>query len=70
MEQTFGEKIVRVDFNVTGNSKVDSIKKKTAELINEICEMRDGDKKDGRLASLAITHFETAAMFAVKCATS
>lgn len=66
-EQTLGEARVRTDFNVTNNSTVDVIKQKTAELIN-MCETLK--EKDGRLASLAQTAFEEAAMWAVKAATA
>ena len=66
-EKTLGEVRVRTDFNVSGSSVVDEIKQKSAELIN-ICEtLKD---KDGRLASLAQTTFEEAAMWAVKAATA
>ena len=58
MEKTIGEQRVRTEFNVTNNSTIDLIKQKTAELIN-MCE--DLKAKDGRLASLAQTEFETAA---------
>lgn len=64
---TKGEQIVRTQFNPSANDVVSEIKQKTAELIN-LCESIK--EKDGRLASLAITHFETASMFAVKCATT
>lgn len=65
--KTLGEARVRTDFNVSGSSVVDQIKQKTAELIN-LCETLKG--KDGRLASLAQTEYETAAMWAVKAATA
>lgn len=66
-EKTLGEARVRTDFNVTGSTVVDVIKQKSAELIN-LCESLK--EKDGRLASLAQTSFEEAAMWAVKAATS
>lgn len=65
--KTLGEARVRTEFNVTNNSTVDVIKQKAAELIN-ICETLK--EKDGRLASLAQTAFEEAAMWAVKAATA
>lgn len=67
MEKTIGEKRVRTEFNVTNNSTIDLIKQKTAELIN-MCE--DLKAKDARLASIAQTEFESAAMWAVKAATA
>lgn len=65
--QTLGEQRVRTEFNPSQDSVVDQIKQKTAELIN-LCE--DLKSKDGRLASLAQTEYETAAMWAVKAATA
>lgn len=67
VEKTVGEARVRTSFNVSGDSVVDQIKRKSAELI-DLCE---GLKtKDGRLASLAQTTYEEAAMWAVKAATA
>lgn len=66
-EKTLGEARVRTDFNVAGSSIVDELKQKSAELIN-ICEKLK--EKDGRLASLAQTAYEEAAMWAVKAATA
>lgn len=67
LELTLGEKRVRANFNVAGSALVDEIKKKSAELIN-LCEPLK--EKDGRLASLAQTAYEEAAMWAVKAATA
>lgn len=66
-QKTIGEERVRISFNPANNSTVDLIKQKTAELIN-LCEELKG--KDGRLASLAQTSYEEAAMWAVKAATA
>lgn len=71
-ETSIGEKRVRTNFNVGGDSPedaavVDAIKRKTAELIN-LCE--ELKAKDPRCASIAQTEFETAAMYAVKAATA
>ncbi len=66
-EPSIGEKRVRVAFNTSGSETVDDIKVQTAALIN-ICEGLKG--KDARLASLAQTAYEEAAMWAVKAATS
>lgn len=64
---TTGESRVRVSFNPNANAEVETIKRKTAELI-DFC---DGLKaKDGRLAALAQTAYEEAAMWAVKAATT
>lgn len=69
MEQTLsiGEQRVRTNFNTSGSSEVDEIKKKAADLIN-ICE--ELKSKDPRLAAMAQTAFEEAAMWAVKAATT
>lgn len=64
---TIGENRVRVAFNPSADGVVDLIKQKSAELIN-ICEELKG--KDGRLAAIAQTTFEQAAMWAVKAATA
>lgn len=66
-EQTLGEKRVRASFNPSSDSKVDEIKKRTAELIDLV----EGDKGlDPRLAALAQTEYENAAMWAVKLVTT
>ncbi len=62
-----GEDRVRTKFNPSANSVVDQIKQKSAELI-DLCETLK--VKDARLASLAQTHYEDAAMWAVKAATA
>lgn len=64
---TIGEQRVRTQFNPSQDSVVDQIKQKTAELIN-LCE--ELKAKDPRLASLAQTEYELAAMWAVKAATA
>ena len=51
-----------VDFNPSGSEQVDTIKKGFAELENTIRL----NSPTGRRQSLALTHLETAAMFAVK----
>lgn len=69
-EQTLGEARVRVDFNPSANSIVDTIKQKTAELIDLCEEMRGkGGQASDRLISLAETAYEEAAMWAVKAYT-
>ena len=66
-EQTLGEKRVRVSFNPNENPTVTEIKALSAKLI-DLCETLK--PLDGRLASLAQTDFESAAMWAVKAATT
>lgn len=64
---SLGQSRVRVSFNPSTENMVDVIKQKTAELIDLIEEIK---YKDPRLAALAQTHYEDAAMWAVKCATA
>lgn len=66
-DQTVGEQRVRITFNPAANNDVDVIKNKSAELI-DLCEALKS--KDPRLASLAQTAYEEAAMWAVKAATA
>lgn len=74
---TIGEDRVRVKFNPSADGLVDQIKQKTAELI-DICDeykRRDpnplgANSEVNRLWSLAQTHYEDAAMWAVKAATA
>lgn len=64
---TLGQNRVRLEFNPSSDNVVDQIKLKSAELI-DLCEtVKD---KDPRLASLAQTTYEEAAMWAVKAATA
>ena len=64
---SIGTDRVRLGFNPGGDSMVDRIKKKTADLIDLCEELKD---KDPRLAALAQSRFEEAAMWAVKAATT
>lgn len=66
-EQTLGQQRVRMSFNPSADSTVDRIKLQTAALI-DLCE--ELKSKDPRLAALAQTHYEDAAMWAVKAATT
>ncbi len=63
---TLGEHRVRSDFNPSGNPLVNEFKEKTAELIDR-CETPG---MDPRLAALAQTSYEQAAMWAMKAATA
>jgi len=58
---------VRESFNPSKDSMVDKIKRHTADLI-DLCE--ELKPLDGRLAALAQTAYEEAAMWAVKAATT
>lgn len=69
---SLGEDRVRTKFNPGKHTLVDKIKQKSAELI-DLCEENKGrinSEHAGRLWNLAQTHFEDAAMWAVKAATS
>ncbi len=74
--KTLGEFRVRTDFNVSGSSYVDEIKKRSAELVDFIDQAAGKPEWDARhtgefnrLKALALTNLETAAMYAVKMAT-
>jgi hypothetical protein len=67
---SIGEKRVRTEFNPSKNGSVDQIKQKTAELINLCEELKGADQETNRLIALAQTHYEDAAMWAVKAATA
>lgn len=66
-ELTVGEMRVRTTFNPSNDGIVDRIKQKTAELINLVEEVKI---RDPRLAALAQTAYEEAAMWAVKTVTA
>lgn len=65
---TFGQQRVNSTFNPSGDDVVDYIKHQTAHLI-DYCEDWVKDR-DPRLAALAETAYEQAAMWAVKAATA
>ena len=71
-EPTLGQRRVRLSFNPSTDTNVDVIKKCTADLI-DVCEdlktQARGDSETLRLLALAQTHYEDAAMWAVKAAT-
>ena len=68
---SLGEYRVGVSFNPSGNPDVDKIKRVAAAMIDMCAVGADhtDDPEVGRLWSLAMTHFEDAAMWAVKAAT-
>lgn len=71
---TLGEYRVGITFNPGGNEMVNKIKRSAADLI-DLCttipkpEDEETRAEFGRLISLALTHVEDAAMWAVKAAT-
>lgn len=74
MTQTTGEYRVGIDFNPSGDERVNQIKRQAADLIDLIATIPVGRKVEHRreverLKDLAQTAVETAAMHAVKAAT-
>lgn len=71
--RTKGEKMVRVEFNPSGEGVVYDIKRHAAEQIDFVESLRErflGNNEAQRLISLAQTAYEEAAMWAVKAATT
>lgn len=66
---TIGEDRVRIKFNPSADGLVNQIKQKSAELI-DLCSREVANPEEGRLWALAMTHYEDAAMWAVKAATT
>jgi len=64
---TLGEQRVRSEFNPSASGEVETLKQRTAELINIVEDLKH---KDPRLAALAQTAYEEAAIWAVKLATA
>lgn len=74
--KTIGEQRVRIDFNVSGSGAIDQFKSKTADLINDLEDMKvkqsiqnEHNAEYHRLISLAQTAYEEACMWAVKAIT-
>lgn len=70
-DYTIGQKRVRLTFNPNQNPDVERIKRYTAELIDEMHAVMKGteDPEIKRLCATAMTHYEDAAMWAVKAVT-
>lgn len=67
---TEGEYRVGISFNPSTNPLVDDVKKKAANLIDLMHEISiDRSHPGARCASIAMTEFESAAMWAVKAIT-
>lgn len=68
---TYGEKAVGLSFNPSADPAVDEVKRKFAELIDMMANLREasGRSEKSRLASVAITEMQTAQMWAVKAIT-
>jgi len=71
-ELTIGEKRVRIEFNPSNQDNVFRVKTKIAELINEAEAIKATvtDPEAKRLAALASTDLENAAMWLVKALTA
>jgi hypothetical protein len=67
---SLGAHRVRESFNPSKDSMVDKIKRQSADLIDLCEQMKTKDSELNRLCSLAQTHYEDAAMWAVKAATT
>ena len=66
-EQTLGQRRVRTSFNPSKDNLVDEVKRMSASLI-DLCDIHKD--LDPRLAALAQTAYEEAAMWAVKLVTT
>lgn len=67
---TEGEWRVGVNFNPSAHPGVESIKRRVAELIDDMNNIAtDREHPGARAAALAMTEFESAAMWAVKAVT-
>lgn len=72
MKQTLGEYRVGIDFNPSEDNLVGRIKRASADLIDLISSIPDGEihaSDRGRLKAKAMTGVEEAAMWGVKAAT-
>lgn len=72
-KQTLGERRVRIGFNPSQEGIVADIKRHTAaiiDLVDKVKATHPGDGEVARLVALAQTHYEDAAMWAVKAATA
>jgi hypothetical protein len=68
-KQTLGEYRVGLDFNPSADPRVTDLKQKAAAFIDAVDALLTTIPEMGRLKSLAMTHAEDAAMWAVKAAT-
>lgn len=66
---TFGEKLIRTDFNPSGSPAVDKVKHALAEALDTVRDFRGSPALQTRTQSVAVTHIETAAMWAAKAIT-
>ncbi len=72
-EQTYGQKLVRANFNPSDQNSVDVVKSEVAKLIDHLnaSEYKGGDPAEfDRLKYTAISYLESACMYAVKMLTT
>lgn len=71
VELTFGERAVGLAFNPSGDKIIWETKKRFADLIDKMHELRTetADSEQARLASVTITELQGAQMWAVKALT-
>lgn len=67
--QTLGEYRMRMSFNPSGNQLVESLKRRAADFI-DLCELAKQNSGNPLALTIAQTEMETAAMYAVKGATT
>ena len=70
-EQTYGQKAVGVNFNPSNEDAIYVCKKRYADLIDEMNDLRatTSSQEQKRLCSVAITELQTAQMWSVKALT-
>ena len=70
-ELTYGQKAVGLTFNPSNDDKVAMCKKRYADLIDEMNELRNRtvSQEVERMCSIAITELQTAQMWSVKSLT-
>jgi hypothetical protein len=69
---TFGQKAVGLNFNPSGDDAVANAKQHSANLIDQMNDLRNSETatpEQKRMASVAITEAQTAQMWAVKALT-
>jgi len=69
---TYGQKLVGLTFNPSGNSDVNDSKQSIANLIDLLNDIRSNtnDQEKSRYCSIAITELQTAQMWVVKALTA
>jgi hypothetical protein len=70
-EQTYGQKAVGINFNPSNDDAIYICKKRYADLIDEMNDLRakTSSQEQKRLCAVAITELQTAQMWSVKALT-